>query len=60
MKWICGECGGVNAQTTAWINANTLKYEGEIDGDTWCEDCQEHTLLKLIEDEDKSQLKLEL
>lgn len=45
-KLVCSQCGGKNVQIRAWIDANTNKYIGDAvcdDGDTWCEDCEDHT-----------------
>ena len=43
---VCSECGGKNIQTAAWVDANTNEYDDEYDGNTYCEDCQEHTTLE--------------
>lgn len=62
MKWICSKCKGTNIEVKIWVDANTLKVvdsDCDID-DNWCRDCMEHTEFDLIDDEDKSQLKLEL
>ena len=62
MKWICSKCKGSNIEVKAWIDANdqtVLDDTGDIE-DTWCRDCEENVEFELIEDEDKSQLKLEL
>jgi len=45
-KLVCSQCGGKNVQIHAWVDANTNKYIGDDmwdDGDTWCEDCEDHT-----------------
>lgn len=53
-KLVCKKCGGDNIQTKVWVNANTNKYIGEIEGsaaDNWCDDCEEHVEFKTIKDE---------
>lgn len=49
-KFCCSQCGGINIQVQAWVDANTNKYIDDIDqnGDCWCDDCEEHTKLKEI------------
>lgn len=63
MKWICSICKGTNIETLVWIDANDetiLDSSGDGSDDNWCRDCNEHVDFDLVEDEDKSQLKLEL
>lgn len=47
-KYCCSECGGINVQVEAWVDANTDEYLSDIndDGECWCEDCEEHTRLR--------------
>jgi Zn finger protein HypA/HybF involved in hydrogenase expression len=45
---VCSECGSKNVQVRAWVDANTNRYESEIDGDAWCENCDEHVSLDLV------------
>lgn len=64
MKWICSKCKGTNIENKAWVDPNDDTVldscsDGESE-DNWCRDCEEHVEFELIEDEDKSQLKLEL
>jgi hypothetical protein len=63
MKWICNKCKGSNIEVKAWIDANdqtVLDECGDEEYNTWCRDCEAHTEFDLIEDEDKTQLKLDL
>ena len=47
----CARCGGVNVQSLEWVDANLPVVvgtnEGCNDDDTWCEDCEDHTGLKV-------------
>lgn len=48
-KYCCSVCGSTNIQLQAWIDPNNNKYiEGTEDDVCWCENCQEHTKIKLI------------
>lgn len=49
-KYCCSICGGTNIQLQAWIdpNNNNNYIEGTEDSECWCENCQEHTKIKLI------------
>lgn len=51
----CPECGGTNVQIMAWVDANTNKYCSDVNNppeceDTWCDDCEEHTGLRTLEE----------
>lgn len=50
-KYYCSICGGTNIQLQAWIDPNNNnRYIGDTEDDEcWCEDCQEHTKIKMIE-----------
>jgi hypothetical protein len=63
MKWICNKCKGSNIEVKAWIDANSKEvfdFCGEGFEDSWCRDCMKHVDFDLVEDEDKTQLKLDL
>lgn len=49
-KYCCSVCGSTNIQLQAWIdpNNNNKYIEGTEDDECWCENCQEHTKIKLI------------
>ena len=49
-KYCCSVCGGTNIQLQAWIdpNNNNKYIEDTEDDECWCEDCQEHTKIKKI------------
>lgn len=43
---VCEECGSLNVQVKAWVNANTGIFVTESDDKTgWCEDCNVHVEL---------------
>lgn len=52
-KYCCSICGGTNIQLQAWIDPNNNnKYIQDTEDDIcWCEDCQEHTKVKSINNE---------
>lgn len=51
-KYCCSNCGGTNIQILCWIDPNTGRYCGESgDNDCWCDDCQNTTKLKVINNE---------
>ncbi len=63
MKWICSKCKGTNIEVKVWIDANTKQLitgDGVEHEDFWCRDCKKNVNFDLIEDEDKTQLKLDL
>ena len=47
-KLVCSCCGSDNVQVSMWVNPNT-KIIGDSNeaSDDWCEDCQDHVILKL-------------
>jgi len=48
---VCDECGSMNVQVQAWVDANTNKYIGCRDeNDAWCDDCESHVRLTTLKD----------
>jgi len=50
--WTCSKCDGLNVERleSRWVDANTKEYKSDgpdMNEDTWCADCQNHTPLKL-------------
>ena len=47
----CSECGSKDVQVKAWVYPNdNNSYAGDIDdGEVWCENCDEHVSLDLVE-----------
>lgn len=57
-KWVCSNCGSDDVEIQAWINANTNEVTsigvGNDEDDCWCNNCEDHYSLELIEiDENK-------
>lgn len=48
-KWHCKKCDGTNVEIKTWIEPNTGDSRDEEiqDSDTWCQDCEDHTGVKL-------------
>lgn len=42
---VCEECGGINIETRAWVDANTHLYKSDSGDHDWCNDCEEHVNL---------------
>jgi len=54
---VCAECGSLDIQYQAWVDANYKTYGGDIDDDDidtqWCEECQMHVRFKTLADFEK-------
>lgn len=53
-KYVCSCCGSENIQIRQWVNPNTGQMfewcEDENYHDCWCEDCNDITQWKKVED----------
>ena len=57
VKYVCSECGSENIQVKMWVNPNAdplfndepQEWVDDDDCECWCQDCQEITKYKLIE-----------
>lgn len=44
--WCCKECGGTNVERLMWVDYNSqvpVEDASNLDKDTWCRDCENHT-----------------
>ena len=47
---ICCECGGINIENKAWVDANTnrvLDICSDDEEDNWCRDCEKHVKFEI-------------
>lgn len=58
---VCSQCGSLEIESQAWVNANYHTYCSDIDDDdieaTWCNDCQRHVRFMSLADFEKKMLK---
>jgi len=55
--YVCQDCKGENVEARAWVDLNidnaTPDYITMDDSDTWCRDCEEHTGVEFVNEEEK-------